>query len=1322
MAFNTKLELYDGKFYQATGDTLSLCGSNAIGCAHYLTDKSAYFNACSLAIPDVAWVTGKTSCADCAIAIAPEAITGVTNGLTKNACHCAKLGGALCENTTIGNDTCTLSIKVATLDLTGSTAFNLSTGCALITDSNNHGLQYTCDYCATFCDESLITKRYVCSQTSGITTTYLCCANNGLTKKGQDVILGGALTGTTTLTCVGTDESQSFMVGQGSSALNQAEGGKLYIGRSCVTANHACNMVVANAISCVGCSSVIVCADAGINSMSCYGGLNRTTTLGTNALLYGGDYSSCFIARSIPDAAWVTGKTKNITNVGSQGQVIYRDATKLTGCTNMIYCDAKKSFAFGLNNDAGGNNSGAFGGEVNTACGADAGVFAGETNSVSGACSVILGGNDNKICSGALRSAIIGSQNITLTGATYNDTVAVDCLAIMNAIGCTCNLLCVNTTTGKVEYTSLSEFGGITGGTNGLSDCGSQRIGLGGALCANTSICGVGTEDLCLGTSASKLDYLFVYAKSCVCEVAGNIGIQSSGATYTDLNVSSFCPRGIRYATDYSLKYDARTLVDKGYVDSVATGLNIHAAVTVATTSPIVLSGSPKTIDGIPTTVGMRVLVKNQVSGATNGIYSASTGVWGRTSDYQTNVQITNGDLIPVLSGSSQNSSIWALITPEPITVGVTSLDYTEFSTVVDVQQGPGIKITQVGGVHTVCVNPTSPNSGLNLGGNTLAVGANHGLSISGTCLNANACSCGSVPAISVGYDTSNNLVVACDDIVDIMIATCALTGATNGLSASNGVVKLGGALCCTTKICGTNSFGLAITGLTTFNLGFGAGDVAGIVKDSASPTRGLQYAGDYSAGFCDNSLITKKYVCSQTSGVTGCAILCANNGLTKLGQNVVLGGALTGNTTICIGTHCLYFDSASVGAQICTNLNNGAGDATQICQTTKEIILCAYDTTDGGAYGSISVGGPTGATIYTNKCLHIDVFTNGCYDFTCDRLKITNSIGEYVGDYSTCYDCLSIPNVGWVTGKTSQADCAIAIAPVAITGVTNGLTKYACHDVCLGGTLTVANTNINGNSACCLSLTCLKEFHLGFCCGVVTDTCGTKKGLQYASDYSASFADNSLITKKYVCSQTSGITTGYLCGACNGLTKKGQVVVLGGALTGNTYITGAYLFGVDVTDINLTGSSAVSIGGAVKLTTTPTGGDCATDLVLVWNSGDKCVKALCASALGDKNNIYSKEVISVTAATLTTGSSFVILISPSATTTITLPSTPKDGEAFKLKDISGNALTLNIVVDAGAGKQIDNNQCALINTDYGALEIMYESAAGKWYSLAFIN
>ncbi len=106
-------------------------------------------------------------------------------------------------------------------------------------------------------------------------------------------------------------------------------------------------------------------------------------------------------------------------------------------------------------------------------------------------------------------------------------------------------------------------------------------------------------------------------------------------------------------------------------------------------------------------------------------------------------------------------------------------------------------------------------------------------------------------------------------------------------------------------------------------------------------------------------------------------------------------------------------------------------------------------------------------------------------------------------------------------------------------------------------------------------------------------------------------------------------------------------------------------------------------------------------------------------SAGGDRNNRYSKEII-YSSTTLTTGSSYVILVSGSSAVTIYLPAVPEDGMAFIIKDISGNALNNNITID-GNGLNLEINGTATINTNYGALEFMYDATA-QWVILSFVN
>ena len=72
----------------------------------------------------------------------------------------------------------------------------------------------------------------------------------------------------------------------------------------------------------------------------------------------------------------------------------------------------------------------------------------------------------------------------------------------------------------------------------------------------------------------------------------------------------------------------------KTYVDNVANGLKWKDSVTVASTADLTLSGE-QTIDGILTSAD-RILVKNQSTGAENGIYVTAAGAWARSADYAT--------------------------------------------------------------------------------------------------------------------------------------------------------------------------------------------------------------------------------------------------------------------------------------------------------------------------------------------------------------------------------------------------------------------------------------------------------------------------------------------------------------------------------------------------------------------------------------------------------------------------------------------------------------------------------------------------------------
>ncbi|GAF83326.1 unnamed protein product, partial [marine sediment metagenome] len=140
-----------------------------------------------------------------------------------------------------------------------------------------------------------------------------------------------------------------------------------------------------------------------------------------------------------------------------------------------------------------------------------------------------------------------------------------------------------------------------------------------------------------------------------------------------------------------------------------------------------------------------------------------------------------------------------------------------------------------------------------------------------------------------------------------------------------------------------------------------------------------------------------------------------------------------------------------------------------------------------------------------------------------------------------------------------------------------------------------------------------------------------------------------------------------------------------------------------------------LGVSGATTLGTVASGAT--SDPVLTITSGG-VVQKIAATSLGEDNNRY--ETTGLTNSTINLyGGEYVVLVNPTAPTTVYLPAAPDTGTAFKIKDYGPNALANNITID-GNGKDIDGNGTALINTNYGAIELVYNGTA--WFILSFVN
>lgn len=121
-------------------------------------------------------------------------------------------------------------------------------------------------------------------------------------------------------------------------------------------------------------------------------------------------------------------------------------------------------------------------------------------------------------------------------------------------------------------------------------------------------------------------------------------------------------------------------LVNRGYVLDVLAGLrDPKDACKLATTANIDLAtGGLLTIDGVVTVAGDRVLVKNQTTASQNGIYVAAAGAWSRSSDADTDAEVTSGMSCLITDGLLNARKLYVLTTSDPITVDTTNLSFAQ--------------------------------------------------------------------------------------------------------------------------------------------------------------------------------------------------------------------------------------------------------------------------------------------------------------------------------------------------------------------------------------------------------------------------------------------------------------------------------------------------------------------------------------------------------------------------------------------------------------------------------------------------------------------
>ena len=135
----------------------------------------------------------------------------------------------------------------------------------------------------------------------------------------------------------------------------------------------------------------------------------------------------------------------------------------------------------------------------------------------------------------------------------------------------------------------------------------------------------------------------------------------------------------------------ATDIVNLLALQSYAAGISWKQPCAVGTLVNITLSGL-QTIDGYTTLAGDRVLVKNQSTAANNGIYLASATAWTRSLDANSWDELISA--ISFLEYGSQAGGAWFCTALPGGTLGVTAVNWSQFTTSATYSAGTGLTLT----------------------------------------------------------------------------------------------------------------------------------------------------------------------------------------------------------------------------------------------------------------------------------------------------------------------------------------------------------------------------------------------------------------------------------------------------------------------------------------------------------------------------------------------------------------------------------------------------------------------------------------------------
>jgi hypothetical protein len=340
-------------------------------------------------------------------------------------------------------------------------------------------------------------------------------------------------------------------------------------------------------------------------------------------------------------------------------------------------------------------------------------------------------------------------------------------------------------------------------------------------------------------------------------------GLQITNSTINSSVIGGITPAAANFttATVLAQPVGATDVVNLLALQSYAAGISWKQPCVAATLANITLSGL-QTIDGKAVVAGDRVLVKDQSTAANNGIYLASASAWTRSEDANSWDELICA--ITFIEYGTQAGGAWFCTAQDGGTLGVTAVNWSQFTTSATYSAGTGLTLT--GTVFSITPVGTASTYG---SASTVPV------------FTTNAS--GQVSSV-----TNTNIAIAATQITSGTIDSARLSGSYSGITGLGTLTDLTVTNAIVGSITGNAATATLATSATSATTATNiAGGAAGSVPyQTASSTTGFLAAG------------TNGQVLTLASGVPSWATPTTGTVTSVSGTGTVSGISLSGTVT----------------------------------------------------------------------------------------------------------------------------------------------------------------------------------------------------------------------------------------------------------------------------------------------------------------------------------------------------------------------------------------------------------------------------------------